>query len=69
MVTFEAGQSSDGYGVLIGFLCFIGLVIGVVYMWLFERPFPDALYILPISMIGTILLFALFVVLIKFIQE
>ena len=69
MVTSEAGQSSDGYGILIGFLSFIGLVVGIVYMWLFKRPFPDALYILPIAVIGTILLFALFVIIIKFIQE
>lgn len=69
MVTSEAGQSRDGYGILIGFLSFVGLIIGIVYMWLFERPFPDALYIFPIAIIGTILLFAFFVILIKFIQE
>ena len=58
----EAGQSRDGYGILIGFLSLIGLVVGVLYMWLFQRPLRDALFIFPLAIIGTIVIFAIFVI-------
>jgi hypothetical protein len=69
MTDSEAGQSKDGYGLLIALLSLIGLVVGTLYMWLFQRPLPDAIFIFPIAIIGTIALFAIFVLLIEAIQR
>jgi hypothetical protein len=65
MGPFELGQSKEGYNLLI----FVGLVMGILYMWVFQRPFWEASYILPLAVLATVLVFALFILIIHFLQE
>ncbi|MCB9418935.1 MAG: hypothetical protein H6667_03980 [Ardenticatenaceae bacterium] len=62
----ELGQSSDNYGFLLGVLSVIGLVVGVLYLWLFKRPAGEAFYVLPLAVLMTIAIFALFILIIHF---
>ena len=65
----ELGQSKESYSCLILVDLIVGLIVGILYMWAFQRPFREAVYILPLAVLTTALIFALFILIIHFLQE
>lgn len=61
----ELGQSKEGYSLLI----FVGLIVGILYMWVFQRPAWESIYVLPLAVLATVLIFALFILIIHYLQE
>jgi hypothetical protein len=58
----KSGQGWAGYTGLI----FIGLIVGILYMWVFQRPFLELFFIIPLAIIGTAAIFALFIIAINY---
>ena len=61
----KSGQGWEGYTGLI----VIGLIVGILYVWAFERPFRDIFFIIPLAIIGTALIFAIFIVAINYFHK